>query len=123
VRTGRWPAVLFAAISVRLLFDPGTYAYYTSGLVLAAILVDLLLTKRRVPLYALTALALVYVARATSLDAHALGLLRASYCIAALTTLFLPHLRRLNIATDPVPDAQLDDTAANTPTYAIKRAS
>jgi hypothetical protein len=97
VRTGRWPAALFAVIAVRLLFDPGTYAYYTSGLVLAAILVDLLLTKRRIPLYALTAVVAVYAARAMPLDAHVLGLLRATYCLAALTTLFLPQLRRLAV--------------------------
>ncbi|MDX6466427.1 MAG: hypothetical protein QOI27_1467 [Gaiellaceae bacterium] len=99
VRTGRWPAALFAVITVRLLFDPGTYAYYTSGLVLAAILVDLLLTTRRIPLYALSAAVVVYAARATPLDVHALGLLRATYCVAALTTLFLPHLRRLSAVT------------------------
>jgi hypothetical protein len=97
VRSGRWPAALFAVIAVRLLFDPGTYAYYTSGLVLAAILVDLLLTKRRVPLYAVTAVVAVYAVRATPLDAHALGALRAGYCVAALITLFLPQLRRLNV--------------------------
>jgi hypothetical protein len=94
VRTGRWPAALFAVITVRLLFDPGTYAYYTSGLVLAAILVDLLLTTRRIPLYALSAAVAVYAVRATPLDVHALGLLRAGYCVAALITLFLPQVRR-----------------------------
>jgi hypothetical protein len=124
VRTGRWPAVLFAVITVRMLFDPGTYAYYTSGLVLAAILVDLLLTRRRIPLYALTATIVVYAARATPLDAHTLGLLRASYCIAALTTLFLPHLRRLSVAADHVLiPAQIDPSAADTQTYALERAS
>jgi hypothetical protein len=103
VRTGRWPAALFAVITVRLLFDPGTYAYYTSGLVLAAILVDLLLTKRRIPVYALTAVVAVYAVRATPLDVHALGLLRATYCVAALITLFLPHLRRLTTTSGSLP--------------------
>lgn len=91
VRTGRWPAALFAVIAVRLLLDPGTYAYYTSGLVLAAVLVDLLLTTRRVPVFALGAALVVYAARATPLDAHLLGQLRAAYCIVALIALYLPY--------------------------------
>jgi hypothetical protein len=123
VRTGRWPAALFAVIAVRLLFDPGTYAYYTSGLVLAAILVDLLLTKRRIPLYALTAAVVVYAARAMPLDAHTLGLLRASYCVAALTTLFLPQLRRLAVTAAPVVVlARADADMVDTETIALERA-
>lgn len=121
VRTGRWPAVLFAVITVRLLFDPGTYAYYTSGLVLAAILVDLLLTRRRIPLYALTATVVVYAARATPLDVHALGLLRASYCIAALITLFLPFLRRDRVAPEQIlVPAEIDQAAERRP-FALGR--
>ena len=91
VRTGRWPAAVFAVIAVRLLLDPGTYSYYTSGLVLAAVLVDLLLTTRRVPVFALGAALVVYVARATPLDAHLLGQLRAGYCILALVALAVPY--------------------------------
>jgi hypothetical protein len=93
VRTGRWPAALFAVIAVRLLLDPGTYAYYTSGLVLAAVLVDLLLTTRRLPVFALGAATVVYAARATPLDAQLLGQLRAAYCIVALLALYVPYRR------------------------------
>jgi hypothetical protein len=121
VRSGRWPAALFAAITVRVLLDPGTYAYYTSGLVLAAILVDLFLTRRRIPLYALTAGVVVYAARATPLDPHTLGVLRAIYCVTALTTLFLPHLRRLS-ATGDVPAQELHERA-DTAGLALERAS
>jgi hypothetical protein len=93
VRTGRWPAALFAVIAVRLLLDPGTYAYYTSGLVLAAVLVDLLVTTRRVPIYALGAALVLYAARAMPIDAQLLGQLRAAYCIVALVALYLPYRR------------------------------
>lgn len=98
VRTGRWPAVLFAAIAVRMLFDPQTYAYYTSGLVLAAVVVDLLIARRRVPLFTLSAVVTVYLARALPLDPHSLGLLRAAYCIGALAMLLLPRLARQEAA-------------------------
>jgi hypothetical protein len=88
VRTGRWPAVLFAAIAVRILIDPGTYAYYTSGLVLAALYVDLFLVRSRVPVYAAAAGVAIYAVRATPIDFAALGALRAGYCLVAAATLF-----------------------------------
>ena len=89
VATGRWPAAIFGAIAVRILIDPGTYAYYTSGLVLAALLVDLYLTRNRIPVYAVSATLLVYVARALPIDLGTLGTLRAVYCLLAIASLFL----------------------------------
>jgi hypothetical protein len=74
---------------VRVLIDPGTYAYYTSGLVLAALLVDLYLTRNRIPVYAVSAAVLVYAARALPIDLGTLGTLRAVYCILAIASLFL----------------------------------
>ncbi len=49
VYRGHWPAVLLAAIAARLLLDPATKPYYTSGLVVATAVVDLWLTDRRIP--------------------------------------------------------------------------
>ena len=89
VRTGRWPAAIFAALAVRLLIDPGTYAYYTSGLVLAALLVDLHLTRRHIPLYATSAVLVIYAARALPIDVGTLGTLRAVYCVLAIGSVFL----------------------------------
>ncbi len=89
VRTRRWPAALFVVIAARLLIDPGTYAYYTAGLVLAALVVDLYLTRRRVPAYVLSALVLVYAVRMLPVAPSVLGELRAAYCIGAVATLFL----------------------------------
>ena len=82
--------MLFAVIAVRLLFDPQTYAYYTSGLVLAAVLVDLFVARSRFPIYSCSAVVAVYALRATPLDYAALGEIRATYCITALASLFLP---------------------------------
>ena len=89
VRTGRWPAVLFAALAVRVLIDPGTYAYYTSGLVLAALYVDLFLVRARIPVYAIAAAVAIYAVRAAPIDFATLGALRAGYCLVAAGTLFL----------------------------------
>ena len=88
VKSHRWPAALFIAIAVRLLIDPGTYSYYTSGLVLGALLVDLYLTKRRIPIFALGAFVLVYAVRALPVAPSLLGELRAGYCIAAIAAVF-----------------------------------
>lgn len=101
VRTGRWPAAIFAALSIRLLIDPGTYAYYTSGLVLAALLVDLYLTHRQIPVYALSAAIAIYAARALPIDLGTLGTLRAGYCLFAVASVFLltPLTRRTTLRT------------------------
>lgn len=101
VRTGRWPAAIFAALSIRLLIDPGTYAYYTSGLVLAALLVDLYLTHRQIPMYALSAAIAIYAARALPIDLGTLGTLRAGYCLFAVASVFLltPLTRRTTLRT------------------------
>ncbi len=123
VRAGRWPAVLFAVIAVRLLFDPQTYAYYTSGLVLAAVLVDLFLTRFRFPVYSCSAVIAVYVLRATPLDFAALGQIRAAYCIAALGSLFLPRLARIDRLTLSVVSSpeRSDRNAQNVAAYPQRR--
>ena len=46
---GRWPAVLLVALAVRIMLDPGVYAYYTSGALLGTIVVDLVVTRWRLP--------------------------------------------------------------------------
>jgi hypothetical protein len=115
--------VLFAVIAVRLLFDPQTYAYYTSGLVLAAVLVDLFLTRFRFPVYSCSAVIAVYVLRATPLDFAALGQIRAAYCIAALGSLFLPRLARIDRLTLSVVSSpeRSDRNAQNVAAYPQRR--
>jgi hypothetical protein len=89
VWTGRWPAAMFTALGIRLLIDPGTYAYYTSSLVLAALIVDLYLTKRQVPVYAISATFAIYAARAFPIALGTLGTIRAAYCVLAVASIFL----------------------------------
>lgn len=85
VHSGRWPAVLLAAVAARLLLDPATKPYYTSGLVVAAVVVDLWLTDRRVPVFAVSGVLLLYAVRVTGLGPQELGALRALYCLAVLS--------------------------------------
>lgn len=51
----RWPAALLAGIAWRLLLDPGAHRYYTVGLVLGALVVELLARRGRVPWFTVAA--------------------------------------------------------------------
>ncbi|HEX9358450.1 MAG TPA: glycosyltransferase family 87 protein [Streptosporangiaceae bacterium] len=85
VRRGRWPAVLLVAVAARILLDPGVYAYYTAGALLGAIVVDLVVTRWRVPWATVTAALLLYAARFTHalipFNLHQLGELRLVFAI------------------------------------------
>lgn len=50
---GRWPAVLLVGVAGRLIVDPQTFTYYTSGLVLGALAWDLCGERRSVPWWTL----------------------------------------------------------------------
>ena len=82
---GRWPAVLLAAVAARILLDPGVYAYYTSGALLGTIVVDLVVTRWRLPWATATAAVLLYAARFTHalipFTLHQLGILRLVFAI------------------------------------------
>lgn len=95
VRQGRWQRVLLAVVCARLLLDPQTYAYYTSGLLVGTALIDLHVPRRVVPMWT-AAGALFYLIEtplAPILPAHALGLLRAGYCLATLAAIVWPGSR------------------------------
>ena len=85
VRRGRWPAVLLVAVAARILLDPGVYAYYTSGALLGTVVVDLVVTRWRLPWATATAALLLYAARFTHelipFNLHQLGELRLVFAI------------------------------------------
>lgn len=87
VRRGRWPLILLTAVAARILLDPETYPYYTSGLVLAAMTADLLFGSRRLPLW--TAACTGWYVLNEALVGHAspsvLGVLRLIVCGGLLT--------------------------------------
>ena len=105
VRWGRWPAVLLAIVCARLLLDPETYKYYTSGLLVATALEDMYVRQRGFPMWTSGA-ALCYIVDDLLdpvLPAHFLGALRAVYCIAVLAALALPG-RQASVTDDPAYD-------------------
>jgi hypothetical protein len=85
VRRGRWQAVILIVVAVRILLDPGVYAYYTSGALLGTLMVDLLVSRWRLPWTTAAAGALLYAARFTNdlfpFTLHELGLLRTVFGI------------------------------------------
>jgi hypothetical protein len=82
---GRWPAVLLVAMAARIMLDPGVYAYYTSGALLGTIVVDLVVTRWRLPWATAIAAILLYAARFTHalipFSLHQLGILRLVFAV------------------------------------------
>ncbi len=102
VRRGRWSAVLLAVVCARLLLDPQIYKYYTSGLIIAAALVDLYARRRGFPMWT-GAAALFYIVEdviGSTLPPQLLGGFRAVYCLVVLAALVLPGAQA-SVTTDP----------------------
>jgi hypothetical protein len=92
LRRGRWPAVLLAVVCARLLLDPETYNYYTSGLLVATALVDMYVQRRGFPMWTSSA-ALFYIVEDLLdpiLPEDLLGAVRAAYCVIVLAALAIP---------------------------------
>ncbi len=92
VRRGRVYAVPFVVVAVRMLLDPGTYPYYTAGLLVAALVLDLRERDHRlVPRYALGVA--VWLVACAVLNAMTLpviaGYVRATYLVASLVMVVL----------------------------------
>ena len=91
VRRGRWAAVPLAVVTARLLLDPQTYPYYSSGLLLATAILDLLTPGRRWPLWTAAA-GSWYVSNGIAgalLQPGQVGALRALFMVGVLVALCL----------------------------------
>jgi hypothetical protein len=101
---GRWAAVLAVGIAVRLALDPGVFLYYSAGMVLGAIVWDLIRSRWPVPLWTFISFWSVAVVREDVLDPTVqatLRLLLIALLLAAV--LFTPgHDQpcRLDLAPD-----------------------
>jgi hypothetical protein len=95
VGLGRWPAALSVALAARIALDPAVFTYYAPTLVLGALVCDLLVLRRPLPLWTAVTYAAV-VAAPTSLSASTLGTVRLGACIALiLGALLLPRAASL----------------------------
>ena len=64
VRRGRWLVVPAVVVSVRMLLDPGAYPYYTAGLVLATVVLDVGWRRTRWPWVSMGVVLGLYAVRA-----------------------------------------------------------
>jgi hypothetical protein len=105
VRRQRWAAVILLGVGARIALDPGVYAYYTAGVLLGALIWDLLGTRRPLPLWTLTSAAALSIAPMLTSDAALLGQIRlglvAAFTLAVLLTPVgtEPHARSRSNAT------------------------
>ena len=109
VHRGRWLVVPAVVLAVRMLLDPAAYPYYTAGLVLATVLVDVGWRQTRWPWVSIAVVVGLYAVRNlgpfTPTDA-VLGWLRAATLLGALAIALGPDWRkqagRLRIAARAV---------------------
>jgi len=97
VRRGRWLVVPAVVLSVRMLLDPGAYPYYTAGLVLATVVVDLGWRRTRWPWMSIGVVLGLYAVRSlgplTPTD-EVLGWLRAATLLGVLALTLGPDRHR-----------------------------
>jgi hypothetical protein len=101
---GRWPAVILLGVGARIALDPADHGYYTAGILLGALLWDVLGTRRPVPLWTVTSFAALTAVHAVTHDSALLGQLRLGLVIAFTATIIL-YPRRVPPLTAPnLPD-------------------
>lgn len=92
LRINRAFAIPAVVLTIRMLLDPGTNAYYTCGLIVACLYVDLTDRHRRVPwtTAAVTAWFAINLLPASLLPSDISGDVRAAFLLALLITLTVP---------------------------------
>jgi hypothetical protein len=105
---GRWPAVLLLGVGARVALDPADWGYYTAGILLGALLWDVLGTRRPVPVWTVTSFVALTALHAVTNDSALLGQIRLGLVIAFTLVILLgpAHAapRRPGPAPSPVAD-------------------
>jgi hypothetical protein len=90
VKRGRWPAAVLLVVGIRVVLDPGAYSYYTAGIVVGALLWDLLGSRQRVPYWTLTATASLFATHWLPLTPLSQGVIRVVFVATCVLVLALP---------------------------------
>lgn len=93
----RWPAVILLGVGARIALDPGVYGYYTAGVLLGALLWDLLGLRRTAPIWTIASGAALAVAPVLISDAGLLGHLRLWLVLGFTLALLLAPSPRYSI--------------------------
>ncbi len=125
VRRGRWMVVPAVVLAVRMLLDPGAYPYYTAGLVLATVILDVGWCRTRWPWVSMGVVLGLYSVRSMgSLTPtnEVLGWLRATTLLGVLAVAFGPGgrhhpvqdpgLKRMSDACPSIPPLENPDSLA-----------
>jgi hypothetical protein len=81
VRSGQWAAAVVIAVALRLGIDPNVYPYYTTGLLVGAVIWDLLGSRYRVPLLTAATFVALYWSTFWSLSAHTDAVVRLVFVL------------------------------------------
>lgn len=97
VRRRRWPALILLGVGARIALDPGVYGYYTAGVLLGALLWDLLGSDRRIPVWTTASGTVLAGAPVFVADAALRGQMRLWLVIAfSCAVLFGPSASDIN---------------------------
>jgi len=100
VRRGRWLVVPAVVLAVRMLLDPGAYPYYTAGLVLATVVLDVGWRRTRWPWVSMGVVLGLYAVRAMgplTPTNEVLGWLRVATILCVLAVALGPDWREHHI--------------------------
>ena len=89
VARNRWGAVLLVGIALRIGLDPQTFLYYSAGLLVAALVWDLLRSPHPAPVWTLAGFVLLNVAYVSGIDPHTRAILRLLITAAVVGTVLL----------------------------------
>jgi hypothetical protein len=97
----RWPAVILLGVGARIALDPADHGYYTAGILLGALLWDLLGPRRPLPVCTVVSYAALTAVHAVTRDSVLLGQLRLALVIALTGVILLgPPWPWLSVSTD-----------------------
>jgi hypothetical protein len=90
---GRWPAVILLGVGARIALDPADWGYYTAGVLLGALLWDVLGTRRPLPVWTVTSFVALTAVHAVTNDSALLGQIRLGLVIALTLVILLTPAR------------------------------
>lgn len=79
---GRWPAVLLLGAGARIALDPGVHSYYTPGVMVGALLWDLLGSRRPLPVWTIISFCALNLVPLLTRDQHLRGDFRFGLIVA-----------------------------------------
>ena len=86
---GRWSAVILLGVGARIALDPSDHGYYTAGILLGALLWDVIGSRRPIPLWTVISFAALTAVHAVTKDSVLLGQLRLGLVIAFTLVIIL----------------------------------